>query len=58
MVDRFAFQNEFPSVTFAAGEALVACWTARSGLGTMNGEVGMKLLPLAWFPRPDPRPAR
>ena len=57
--DRFGYDNAYPSVTFAADEALVAYYsTVKSGVGGMLGEVRLKIYPIDWFSKPEPRPAR
>ena len=55
--DRLGYHNAYPSVTFVGDEALVGYYsTIRSGMGSMNGEVRLKIYPNDWFCRPDPRP--
>ena len=57
--DRYGYGNAYPSVTFVGDEALVAYYsTVRSGLGTMNGEVRLKIYPNSWFSQPEPDPTR
>ena len=56
--DRHGYGNAYPSVTFVDDEALVTYYaTVRSGLGTMNGEVRLKIYPVGWFSQPEPPPA-
>ena len=56
--DRHGYGNAYPSVTFVDDEALVTYYaTVRSGLGTMNGEVRLKIYPVSWFSQPEPPPA-